>query len=459
VDGIAPVLPDQLIADLRTLCAQPSGTGQIDDLKDMARLIASMLRRIGLRVKQVTTPGAPILLAWWDQDGQNTSRVLLYHHYDTAPPGPWRAWFHEPFQLAERDKTLYGRGVAHGKGPLAAHIQAIRALLRADSNLPCGLAMVIEGDGLQGSPYLAEVINQHAPELQAEGCLGTAGERDQQGRPFCYMGSKGLLHVRLSVQGAAHSLPAGTAASVPNPVWRLIWALNHIKGEDEDIRINGFYDPIAGPNREDRDMLRQVELDEASRLDSWRIPAFLFHMSGTALARSEVALPTCNITAFAIDAPGDVQSIPVTASARLDFQLVPDQHPQTILDMLHRYLAERGFEDVVIEELPGNYPPTRSDIEQPFIQQLIASGQMVYDEPLPTLPLGTFAQPLYYFSHGLNMPAATLGLARPASAIYGPNEHIPLRDLTEHSHLLTALLRSYQQQARTAAAAHKRSYS
>jgi acetylornithine deacetylase/succinyl-diaminopimelate desuccinylase-like protein len=459
VDDTAPVLPDQLIADLRALCAQPSSTGQADDLKDTARLIASMLRRIGLRVKQVTTPGAPILLAWWDQDGQSTSRVLLYHHYDTAPPGPWRAWFHEPFQLAERDNTLYGRGVAHGKGPLAAHIQAIQALLRTDSNLPCGLAMVIEGDGLQGSPYLADVIHQHAPELQAEGCLGTAGERDQQGHPICYVGSKGLLHVRLSVQGAVHSLPSGTAASVANPVWRLIWALNNIKGEDEDIRINGFYDTIAGPHREDRDMLRHVALDEASRLDAWQIPAFLFHMSGAALARSEVTLPTCNITAFTIDAPGDVQSIPVTASARLDFQLVPDQHPQTTLALLRKHLAERGFEDVAIEELPGGYPPTRSDMDQLFIQRLIASGQTVYDEPLPTLPFGTFAQPLYYFSHGLNMPIATLGLARPASAIYGPNEQIPLRDLTEHSHLLTALLRSHQQQSRAATTARKRSYS
>jgi acetylornithine deacetylase/succinyl-diaminopimelate desuccinylase-like protein len=273
------------------------------------------------------------------------------------------------------------------------------------------------------------------------------GERDSQGNPFCYGGSKGLLRVRLMARGGAHPLPAGVAASVPNPVWRLTWALNHIKGEDEDIRVNGFYDTISGPGKGERETLRKVKLDEAGRRESWQIPAFLFEMSGAALVRSEVTLPTCNISSFSVDPPGDMQCVPVSASAVVDFQLVPEQGPDAILALLKKHLTERGCDDIMLEELPGSYAPVRISLEDSLIQSLIAAGERVYGEPLATLPLGTFVQPLHTFHTALDMPVAALALARHDSAVRGPNERLPLDDLLQHSAVLTQLLMSYRAQS------------
>lgn len=437
-DDSVALQPDQLIDDLRQLCAQPSSSGQPDELVQTARLVADMLRRVGLHVKLVPTAGAPVVLAW--REGQCATRLLLYHHYDVTPPGPWRTWFHEPYQLAEREQVLYGRGVAHGKGPLVAHLQAIRALQQTAEGLPCGVALVVEGEGLSGSPHLAEVIRQYADKLRAEGCLSTAGERDLDGRPICYSGSKGLLRVRLHARGAHYALPAGMATSVPNPVWRLTWALNNIKGEDEDIRINGFYDSISGPERSERDLLRQIRLDEPGRLESWGIPAFLFNIQGAALTRSEVTLPTCNITSFDVESAQGVQCIPLEASAQLDFQLVPQQQPEAILALLQKHLTERGMHDIEVDVLPGMYTPIRTDNSVPFIQQVIAAGERTAGGPLPLLPLGTFAQPLHLFATTLGMPVAALALARQNSAVQGPNEQLPLSDLLHHGQALSDLL-------------------
>jgi acetylornithine deacetylase/succinyl-diaminopimelate desuccinylase-like protein len=445
-DDSVHIQPDQLLSDLYTLCAQPSSIGQPDELSQTARLVVDMLRRAGLQAKVVPTAGAPVVLGW--RDGQCASRVLLYHHYDVTPPGPWRAWFHEPFQLAEREQVLYARGVAHGKGPLVAHLQAIRALLNSEQGLPCGVALVVEGEGLSGSPHLADVVSQYADRLRADGCLSTAGERDIDGQPICYSGSKGLLRVLLRVRGGHYALPAGVATSVPNPAWRLAWALNNIKGEDEDIRINGFYDSINGPERNERDLLRKIRLDEPGRLEAWGIPAFLFNIQGAALTRSEVTLPTCNITSFTVESAPGVQCIPTAAAAQLDFQLVPNQQPDAILALLHKHLTERGMSDIEIEVLPGMYAPIRSDADQPFIQQILATGAHTEDGALPMLPLGTFAQPLQIFADAFGMPVAALALARQNSAIHGPNEQIPLDDLLHHSQALVTLLsacRTHQQ--------------
>lgn len=434
----ALILADQLIGDLRYLCALPSSAGQDHELVTAADTVAEFLQQFGLEVKLVRTAGAPVVLG--RRPGRSPHTLLLYHHYDVAPPGPWRAWSHEPFQLAERDHMLFARGVAHGKGPLVAHMQAVRAVLEGEGDLPCGLVVVVEGEGLSGSPHLAEVLASHTDMLQADAGLASSGERDAQGRPFCYSGSKGLLQVRLSTSGSAQPLVPGMASIVRSPIWRIVWAVGNIKGEDEEIRITGFYDAVEGPSRSENTALRQTRLDEIGRLAGWQIPEFLFGISGVALVRAETTLPTCNLSHLTSEPANHLPSIPTAASAHLDFQLVPAQHPDAVFDLLREHLIARNFLDITVERLPGGYPPARTEAEHPFVQRLLATGTPVYGTPLTLLPLGPFTVPLHAFAQHLNIPVASLALARNDSAVRGPNEHLPIDDLIYHGQLLVELL-------------------
>lgn len=436
----APPLPltDKFTQLLSTLCALPTTAGQLDDLAAAADLLAGALRKLGMQVALARTPGAPVVIA--RRAGRSPRTLLLYHRYDCAPPGPWRAWSHDPFQLAERDGALYARGVAEGKGPLAAHIQALHTLIEAEGELPCGVVIVAEGEGLSGSRHLADALAAHAELLRADLGLGIAGERNRAGAPFCYSGSKGLLQVRLSARAAAYPLPAGLASSLRNPLWRLIWALGCIKGDDEDVRIPGFYEGVEGPTREENTQLRQVALDEAGRLAGWGAPGFLFGMEGVALVRAEVTLPTCNISAISCEPAGELALLPTAASAVLDFQLVPCQEPAGLLALLRDHLADRGFADVAIEPLPGGYPPARTPPDSPALAALRAAGEPVFGAPLPMIPAGPFALPLQIVGAASGAPTAAVGMGRPGSAALGPDEHIPLADLAQHAQLLVELL-------------------
>jgi Acetylornithine deacetylase/Succinyl-diaminopimelate desuccinylase and related deacylases len=268
----AVISTDQLICDLEQLIRMVSSTGQTDELRMVAVRIAAMMRSRGLKVEVRPTPGAPIVIGW--RSGRRPFTLLLYHHYDTPSPGPWRAWLHDPFQLAERDGMVYGRGVADGKGPLAAHLNAIAAVIEAEGELPCGVVVVAEGDYLIGSPYLGSLIANCRALFRADACLASGGDRDASGLPFCYSGVKGLVQLMLRSQEAQTVLPAGMAASVPNPLWRLIWALNQIKTDQEEILIGGFYDTIEGPTTEENRILRTVLADEARRRGAWQSISF-----------------------------------------------------------------------------------------------------------------------------------------------------------------------------------------
>lgn len=433
-----PLLLEKLTQDLQALCAQPSSAGQLHDLRVAADLVAAMLHGLGLQVRVVPTAGAPVVIA--RLAGRSRRTLLLYHHYDTAPPGPWRAWSHEPYQLAERDGVLYGRGVADGKGPLIAHIHGLSTLMQAEGDLPHDVVIVAEGEGLIGSPHLAAALAAHADLASAEVCLGSVGERDQHGIPFCYSGSKGLLQVRLTAYGGDRPLPSGFSATVRNPLWRLTWALGQIKGDDEDIRIPGFYDLVEGPTREENSHLRRIVVDEAGRLGVWGSKEFLFGMSRAALTRAETTLPTCNVSAVSCDPYGDLALIPASATALLDFQLVPGQEPAVILGLLSAHLADRGFGDLLIEPMPGGYAPARTPHDEPFIQALAGAGLPTFGAPLSVVPAGPFNLPLSLVAQLAGASAAAVGLTRAGNAVFGADEYVTLDDLARHGTLLLELL-------------------
>jgi acetylornithine deacetylase/succinyl-diaminopimelate desuccinylase-like protein len=289
----AIISTDRLMTDLAQLLSLPGSPGQKDELAAVAARVASLMRACKLHVTMLAAHGAPLVVG--RRAGRHPFTLLLYHHYDVPPPGPWRAWHHEPFQMAEREGTLYGRGCAEGKGPLVAHLSALAALLDAEGELPCGVVVVAEGEALIGSPSLGATIAGSPGLLKADACLATGGERDASDRPFCYAGAKGLLQVRLRASGANQALPAGLAASVPNPLWRLLWALAQVKSDQEEVLIEGFYDAVEGPSRAESQALRALTMDEAARKRAWGIDQFMSAVAVAVLVPTRATLPTCNV--------------------------------------------------------------------------------------------------------------------------------------------------------------------
>ena len=433
---------DMLVDDLRQLCTLPSSHEQPEAMAAAAAHIAALMRNRGLQSEIIPTAGAPIVVG--RRAGRSPFTLLLYHHYDTAPTGPWRAWNHEPFQLAERDGALFGRGVAAGKGPLVAHLAALSSMITAEGELPISVVVVAEGEGITGSPHLGIAVAEHREKLRADACLATAGERDLGGVPICYSGAKGMLQTRLTVVGPNQQLPVGLAASVPNPLWRLVWALGAIKSSQEEILIDGFYDDVESPSRSENQAIRAVRVDERGRLEAWGIDAFLFEMAGNILATAEATLPTANISTITVEPQADQAALPVVASARLDFQLVPRQRPHAVVEQLREYLRAKESADVAVERLIGGYPAVATPPDHPFIERVRASGQASYGVALPRLPLGPFALPLFFFAEAFSTPVAVVGCTRHDSSILGANEHIPLVDLARHGQMLIDLLASYE---------------
>jgi acetylornithine deacetylase/succinyl-diaminopimelate desuccinylase-like protein len=423
---------DESIAELSRLVAQPSVAAQNWGMEDAAQLVAEMLRARGFDVQILPTGGAPVVVA--ERKGRNRGKTLLfYNHYDVQPAEPLELWDTPAFEPAIRDGKLYGRGVSDDKGHLVSRLFAIDAILAAEGELPCNVKFVVEGEEEIGSVHLPDFVKQNKELLVADACIWEFGGVDHREVPMQYLGMRGICYVELSVETASVDVHSGLGGSIfPNAAWRLVWALNTLKGPDERIRIPGFYDPVKPPT--DRDIELAEALPDLAEEYKTRfgVRNFLRGLEGGAeLYLAEVFEPTCTICGLTsgYQGPGSKTVLPAKASAKVDFRLVPDQTPPQVVEQLRAHLDAEGFSDVQITFLGGG-PPARTDPDDPFIQLVIDTANQVYEHPMEVVPMVGGSGPNHAFIHELGLPVATAGIGHPGSNAHAPNENIRL-DLYE----------------------------
>jgi acetylornithine deacetylase/succinyl-diaminopimelate desuccinylase-like protein len=431
---------DEYLARLKRACIQPSISVQNEGIAEMADLVSEMLRNVGFDVKLAPTDGAPVVLGRMNGNSQRT--VLFYNHYDVQPVDPLDEWITPPFEPAERDGKLYARGTADNKGAIVSRVCALEAYLAHRDALPINIVWVIEGEEETGSLHLGQFVAQYENLLRGVyGCVWEAGGKNARDRYEIALGCKGLLYVELHARGAVHDLHSALAAIVDNPAWRLVWALNTLKGPDGDIRIPGFYDDVRPISPAQQQLLAEWDYPEEEARTLYGLSEFLGGLSGVPLKERFVFGPTCNVDGFhaGYGGPGSKTVLPCEASAKLDFRLVPDQDPAQILTLLQDHLDTEGFSDITIVASEGEHP-SAGDPAHPFVQAATRTAEHVYGYPPTLIPMMSGTGPVHVLCGQFGVPIVTAGVGYADSRSHAPNEHIRIADFVAGTQYIAALL-------------------
>jgi acetylornithine deacetylase/succinyl-diaminopimelate desuccinylase-like protein len=423
---------DTSIAELSRLCAQPSVAAQNWGLQECAALVAGMLAARGFSVEVMPSNGAPVVFA--ERKGRVDKTLLFYNHYDVQPAEPLELWESPPFEPAIRDGKLYARGVSDDKGHIVSRLFAIDALLADDARrnggqgeLPCNVKFIIEGEEEVSSVHLHGFIEKHVDRLAADACIWEFGGVDHRDVPMQYLGMRGICYVELSARTAKIDVHSGLGGSIfPNAAWRLVWALNSLKGPDERIRIPGHYDSVVPPSPRDRQLMSSLPEVAGEYRQRYGIEHFLKGLEdGVELRLAEVFEPTCTICGLTSGYQGEGSKtvLPAYAKAKVDFRLVPDQTPQEVLKNLRAHLDAEGFSDIEITFLGGE-PPARTDPDDPFIKLVVEAAAEVYPKPMELVPMVGGSGPNHPFIHLLKLPVATAGIGYPGTQAHAPNENM-----------------------------------
>jgi acetylornithine deacetylase/succinyl-diaminopimelate desuccinylase-like protein len=438
---------DVFIEQLARLCAQPSISAQNIGIDTCAELVATMLQEQGFQAEVVPTAGHPLVFG--EEYGRSRKTLLFYLHYDVQPPEPLELWHSPPFQLDRRDGKLFARGVSDDKGHIICRLAALAALRHVMGELPCNVKFVIEGEEEIGSPSMTSFVEENQERLAADGCIWEFGSVDHRGAPTLTLGMRGICYVELSVQTATMDAHSGLAGSIfPNAAWRLLWALSTLKDVQEHILIPGFYDDVLPATERDLELLARLPDETEQMKEMYGLSAFLKGMTGgVEFSHAAVFEPTCTICGLTAgyQGPGSKTVLPATATAKVDFRLVPDQSPEDVLDKLRRHLDAHGFSDVAITYLGGTRP-ARTDAGHPLVRMTIEAARAVYGQEPVVEPLIGGSGPNYPFIHTLGLPIVTAGVGYPGGRVHAPNEHIRVADfvrgIRHTAHIIAAFAES-----------------
>ena len=434
---------ERFIAELQEACRQPSISAQKVGLEEMAQVVLERLRRLGAEARLIEVEGAPPLV--YGELGEGDRTLMFYNHYDVQPPEPLELWESDPFDPQIRQGALYARGASDNKGNLMARLQAIEAWLATRGELPLRVTFVVEGEEEVGSPHLAQFVAEHRELLEgADGCLWESGYKDPAERLVITLGLKGILYVELRAQGAAQDLHSSWATIVPNPAWRLVWALASLKDEEDRITLDGLMDHVAEPTPEEMEMLAAIPFEEEKLKADYGIPRFIRDLSGLELLKKHLFGPTCTICGFktGYTGPGGKTVLPHEAVVKVDFRLVPDLTPELVMDLLRKHLDRRGFTDVEVVDLSG-VRPAKSDPQAPIVRAAVEAARAVYGREPVVYPLMAGSGPMYLLCQGLGIPAFSTGVGHAGSNIHAPNENIRLTDYIEGIKYIGELIRRF----------------
>lgn len=427
---------------LLRLCKQPSVAAQNRGMAETVKIVQEQLGYINAISEQVPTSGNPVVYA---ELGKSKNKTLsFYNHYDVQPEDPLELWVSDPFSADIRDGRIYARGVADNKAALLARICAIHAYQKVYGELPINVKFIIEGEEEIGSPHLDEFATNHPEKVHADANIWENGMITNDGRLHVTLGVKGMLYVELRVKGANMDIHSMNAAIIENPAWRLVWALNTLKNEKEEVLIEGFYDNIVPPTSKEKKLLEDLPFNEQGMLEQLDLDKYLLDLSGLPLKEKLYLQPTCTICGIESGYTGEGSKTvsPFEAKAKIDFRLVDGQDPGIIYEKLRKHLDTHGFEDIEIIILSQAYA-SKTDLDAAIVNAVIQNVERIYDKPPYVMRSTPGTGPMFVLSQRFGIPSVGFGVGNENSMVHAPNENIRIRDYYDGIKFVATIIDEY----------------
>jgi cysteinylglycine-S-conjugate dipeptidase len=417
VDRVLPsVLADlERLVRIRSVSADP---GAADDVRAAAEAVAEVARAAGAADVAILSVagGAPAVVAHWPApDGAPT--VLLYAHHDVQPTGERADWTSEPFQPAERDGRLYGRGAADDKAGVMAHVAALRVF---EGKPPVGVTLFVEGEEEIGSPTFTRFLETYRDELAADVIVVADSVNWSIDTPALTTSLRGLVDGVVEVRVLDHAVHSGMfGGPVLDALTSLCRLLATLHDGNGDVAVPGLVQKkakeVAYPEsryRAEAGILDGVELSGTGSLGDrlWTKPA----LSVIALDATPVA-DAANVLVHA-------------ARAKVSLRLAPGQDARSALDALGDHLrshAEFGAEVTFTDGALG--PPCELDTSKPAYDAARDAFADAFGKPPVELGLGGTIPFIAEFATTFPDAAVLVtGVEDPDSRAHGVDESLHL---------------------------------
>jgi acetylornithine deacetylase/succinyl-diaminopimelate desuccinylase family protein len=377
-DPIAGRLETGRCARILSELVRARSQNPVDGEAEVAAYVARFLTGLGLEVETPDVfPGRPNVVG--RLRGAGGGPMLAFNtHMDTVPEG--NGWTREPFGGEVVDGALYGRGSVDAKGPLAAFLAAIEAIVASGTRLRGDLVMTAVAD----EETCSTGARRLCPALGAD--LAIVGEPTK-------------LRVGIAHRGSLRPIIAVTGRTA------------HSSRPDEGV--NAVYRAVP--------VLRALEAYGSSL--------------GSRPAHPLCGTPTAAVTLISGGVKENV--IPGRCEITLDRRMVPGETEGSALgeveDVLARVRGENPGLEVAIERtIPTTGPPSELDRDHPLVGVALEAASRALGEPGRVHGLSGACDMTHFRAAGV--PCVVMGPGDESQA-HQPDEHMDVEQLRRGAHV------------------------
>lgn len=439
---------DRFLQDFRTLLKQPSVSAQKIGIEDCARIVKKQMETAGIKAKILPEKNGNPVVYGEVKSKSNPKTLLIYGHYDVQPVEPLEKWVSGPFDAKLTGRKIVSRGAADSKNNVVSFIKATESYLKSSGDVPLNLKFIVEGEEEVGSPHLPSFIDENAEKLKADSVVCYDGDMAEDGRPKFELGVKGLLYVELRCKKAKEDLHSSYAPLAENPAWRLVWAMNTIKGPDEKILVKGWHDDIVPFSGAQSKLLSKIPFNGSGLLNEWGLKSFPRAKNQREAFKHYMTEPTCTICGFKTGYIGEGSKtvLPGSAMLKIDFRLVNDMNPRKQLRLLKEHLHSHGFDDIQVKAL-GLVEPSTTKPSAPIAKAAEKAGRMIYGKTVVIMPRNPASGPDYLFTKHLGLDSIWTGSGPPSaySHAHAPNEWTTIDNFLNGIRYIASIMDCYSE--------------
>jgi acetylornithine deacetylase/succinyl-diaminopimelate desuccinylase-like protein len=467
----------EIVRELADLVAIPDVSRDHANILRNAALIKTMLERRGVAARIFDNGEAPPAVFGEIVVPGATRTVGFYAHYDGQPVNP-PEWATPPFEPTLRaapaadgspgaiqpipatgrvnpEFRLYGRGTGDDRGPIVTMLAAIDALKATGNKPTVNIKFFFDGEEEAGSAHVRTILERETAAMRADVWLFCDSPMHQSRKMQVVFGARGDMGVTMTVYGPSRALHSGHYGNwAPNPASLLADALSSMRSGDGRILIDHYLDDVPPITPTDRAAIRALPAID----DELKRELLIGGTEGNnALLAERILLPAVNIRGMTSGQVGALatNSIPVDASASIDFRLVPNQTPAHVRELVEAHLAARGWfvvhgpapdsvrrshEKVMRLDWGGGAPAVKTSMDLPVSRAIRGVVSEAIGYPVLAAPMMGGSLPIDMFASVLKVPLIIVPTANHDDNQHAKDENIRVQNLYDGIEVFAALM-------------------
>ncbi len=418
---------------------------------DAASWINKELTEIGFESSINVTNGHPIVLATF---GSKKPHLLFYGHYDVQPVDPLNLWVGDPFKpelrhTEQNGTTICARGASDDKGQLMTFIEACRAIIASNSELPCKITILLEGEEECGSPSLVPFLKNNYAKLQADYALICDTGMWNKDTPAISTMLRGMMGEEICVTGPNKDLHSGMyGGPTTNPISVVGDVISKMHDTQGKVQIPKFYSGVEAVPKNLRLQWESLDFSETEFLQKIGLTIAAGESEYTVLEKLW-ARPTCELNGIwgGYTGIGFKTVIPAKAHAKFSFRLVGEQNPNEVRTEFRKFV-----QDIVPADCKVEFFATEGSraITVSLKSKAISLASKALKDEWGIAPVyagcGGSIPVVSLFKDILNLEALLIGFALDDDLIHSPNEKYNMKSFVKGTKSWARILHEMEDQ-------------